>query len=186
MGINANPMGGSEAPGTRVLLASLNPVFAREMAADKMIYFRHYKHCEAHNFDTPIELLESLDGFDVLHLYADTGAKGELVSHTGVAMPASRLLKAAVAAGLKLLVVANDNPAEIYMNGFKTKEYPLNIVLTLDRVGDRFPRFLDALLGHAAGGATLPVAWVKAAPGGSGKIPGCIFSAGQAQALLLP
>lgn len=72
-------------------------------------------------------------------------------------------------AGAAVVIVASENNAESYIAGTKKQPYGhANLVMTLDRRGDVFPKFFQRLFSEMKRGVSMPVAWVKLAP----QIPG--------------
>jgi hypothetical protein len=92
------------------------------------------------------------------------------ISSTEAAGAASRLLCNIIAdSGAKVVVVASEIPEELIEAVFKDiKLGSTNIVLTLERKGDRFGAFFEKLLRSMLGGKAMPVAWNTLAP----QIPG--------------
>ncbi|HEV2841027.1 MAG TPA: hypothetical protein VGW39_06875 [Chthoniobacterales bacterium] len=71
--------------------------------------------------------------------------------------------------GAAVVVVATENSAESYIAGANNQRYGhANLVMTLDRRGDLFPKFFQRLFTEMKNGVSMPVAWVKLAP----QIPG--------------
>lgn len=84
---------------------------------------------------------------------------------------------------VKLLWVASDNPPDRYITGFKARGKCINLVMTIDRNGSKFPIFREKLLFRMYYGDTMPVAWVDLCPQGppslSSDAPSTIFFAGR-------
>jgi hypothetical protein len=84
--------------------------------------------------------------------------------------------------GAAVAVVASNNTTESYIAAGKKKTYGhANLVMTLDRRGDAFPRFFQCLFTDMKRGVSMPVAWVKLAPQDSraeqhADCPGTIFA----------
>lgn len=94
---------------------------------------------------------------DLLFVYADIAEDGTL----GVDRLALRsLIKES---GAKILVVATPNPSEAYIRAAQVgPPVRANFVLTLDRKGEAFRRFLDAVFSSMRRGVPMPVAWAEA------------------------
>ncbi len=112
---------------------------------------------------------------DVLFLYSDISPDGRIASSR---MSLGELAKAS---GVTILVVASDNPGPAYVAGNKTGNYGrVNLVMTLARRGDLFPRFFVRLFEDMMLGTSMPLAWVKLAPQGpqaeSPEFPSTIFA----------
>jgi hypothetical protein len=112
---------------------------------------------------------------DVLFLYSDISPDGRIESSR---MSLGDLVKAS---GAIILVVASDNPGPAYVAGNKTGPYGrVNLVMTVARRGDVFPRFFVRLFQDMMRGTSMPLAWVKLAPQGpkseSADLPSTIFA----------
>ena len=112
---------------------------------------------------------------DVLFLYSDISPDGRIESSR---MSLGDLVKAS---GATILVVASDNPGPAYVAGNKTGNYGrVNLVMTLARRGDLFPRFFVRLFEDMMRGTSMPLAWVRLAPQGpqaeSAEFPSTIFA----------
>ena len=71
--------------------------------------------------------------------------------------------------GVVVAVVATENPSQNYIAATKSCGYgKANLVMTLNRRGDIFPKFFQRLFSEMKRGVSMPVAWVKLAP----QIPG--------------
>jgi hypothetical protein len=84
--------------------------------------------------------------------------------------------------GAKIVVVATENSPDAYIAGAPNKPYGrANLVMTLERRGNRFANFYVRLFKMMFAGETMPVAWVKLAPQIPGAehedAPGSIFAA---------
>ena len=84
--------------------------------------------------------------------------------------------------GAKIVVVATENTPDGYIAGAPNKPYgKANLVMTLERRGNRFASFYVRLFKMMFAGDTMPVAWVKLAPQVPGAkhedTPGSIFAA---------
>jgi hypothetical protein len=100
---------------------------------------------------------------EVIFLYCNVGADGQVVgSQTGI----RDLVKVA---GAYVAVVASENSASNYMNALGPRnDWGANIVLVVDRKGERFGIFFHRLFEAMKGGETMLMAWVRLAP----QIPG--------------
>lgn len=84
--------------------------------------------------------------------------------------------------GSKIVVFANDNPAENYIAATKPDDGygQANLVMTLSRNGESFTDFFEQLFGMMFGGVTMPVAWCELCPQIPGQhpegLPDTIFS----------
>ncbi len=83
--------------------------------------------------------------------------------------------------GAVVAVTASANKADNIVAAGKTKGYGMaNLVLTLDRRGEVFPKFFQRLFALMKNGVSMPVAWVKIAPQIPGHehpdCPGAIFA----------
>jgi hypothetical protein len=84
--------------------------------------------------------------------------------------------------GARIVVIATENTADAYIAGAANKPYGrANLVMTLQRRGNRFASFYVRLFKMMFAGDTMPVAWVKLAPQVPGAehedTPGSIFAA---------
>jgi hypothetical protein len=67
--------------------------------------------------------------------------------------------------GAAVAVVASENGADSYIAAAKAKGYGrANLVMTISRRGDVFPKFFQRLFTEMKGGVSMPIAWVKLAP----------------------
>lgn len=112
---------------------------------------------------------------DVLFLYVRLTADGEVLG-------SDRGLREIIRdCGAKVVIVASTNPVEHYIKAGKQKPYgQANLVMTLDRRGDAFPRFFTALFSKMKAGLAMPSAWVESNPQVPGleqfNCPGTIFA----------
>lgn len=96
---------------------------------------------------------------NVLFLYATIEASGSIVGSTAGLRGIIRDSRASV------VVVASENTPESYIAATKDAGYGFaNLVMTLERKGDLFPRFFERLFTDMRRGESMPVAWVKLAP----------------------
>jgi hypothetical protein len=151
-------------PGPRILVCSLDPRFSETVIADHKVYGRFFPDSTAAVLDNIPELLDFVGrGYDILHLLCDVSAAGFIRDLRDQTISGTELIDACLAANVKLLWFASDNPSDGYRN-FDLKYARLNVVMTLERKGEKFPRFLDALLSEMNSGKSMPVAWVTLAP----------------------
>ncbi|MET0649020.1 MAG: hypothetical protein ABW208_20620 [Pyrinomonadaceae bacterium] len=157
--------------GTRVLVASLGRVagggLEDEDAAVYSEFYRRVKVLKALDADGLTDAVGSGD-HDVLHLFCELDANGRLVAGDDSRLKGGELLEACRKGDVKVLFLAQDTPVEYYSLAFIDRDSPrglgLNLVLTLDRKGGLFGRFLRGLLQKMSAGATMPMAWVALAP----------------------
>jgi hypothetical protein len=112
---------------------------------------------------------------DVLFVYSNISPDGRIES---TRMSLGELIRAS---GATILVVASENIGAHYVACNKTGPYgPVNLVMTLSRRGDLFPRFFVRLFEDMKRGTSMPLAWVKLAPQGpmseSDELPSTIFA----------
>lgn len=120
---------------------------------------------------------------NVLFLYCGLEASGGV---TGTSFTFRDLIKGA---GAHVAVIASDiQPALLQNPEFgkalsANKDWPANIVITVNRNGDHFGRFFHGLFAQMRAGVSMPMAWVELAPQGPHQpsdIPGtiCLMEAG--------
>jgi hypothetical protein len=111
---------------------------------------------------------------DVLMLYGRLDGTGKIVgSGLGLRDFIER-------SGAKLLIVAAENDANAYIASAAGKTPRANLVMTIERKGAAFPRFLRRLFARMLSGETMEEAWVALAPqveGATHDAPSTIFSA---------
>jgi hypothetical protein len=157
--------------GTRVLVASLGRAagggLEDEDAGVYSEFYRRVRVFKASDADGLTDAVGSGD-YDVLHLFCEMDANGRLVAGDDSRLKGGELLEACREADVKLLFLAQDNPVEHYslafLDGSGRRGLGLNLVLTMDRKGGLFGRFLRGLLQRMSAGATMPMAWVALAP----------------------
>jgi hypothetical protein len=176
-----------EVRGSRILVCGLGDKFQELMSTDARIYARHYASVSTAAYTTIPELEEALgQRYDVVHLFCDVPPSGT-ISAGGSTITGTDLIAMCCDVGIRLLWIANDNPAEGYIKNFNARGKRLNLMMTLSRKDDNFTDFLDGLLAHMSHGTTMPNAWVQLAPqnpkGHSGT-PECIFFAGRGAVIL--
>lgn len=108
-------------------------------------------------FDSVVESNDAVPQCDVLLLYATIEAGGLLAG-------TDRCLRATIRdAGAAVVVVAAENPNPPPSPG-RPVYGQANLVITLERKGAAFGRFLRDLFTQMKDGRTMPMAWVKLAP----------------------
>jgi hypothetical protein len=100
----------------------------------------------------------------VLFLYGTLQVSGEVVGSISL----RDLIREA---GAYVAVVASENPADSYIKGAGSRDsrWSANIVMCLDRRGDKFAQFFVDLFKAMFDGTSMPVAWVNIAPQIQGK-----------------
>jgi hypothetical protein len=111
---------------------------------------------------------------DVLFLYSDLSPEGRLA---GTQMWLGEIVRAS---GARILVVASENPGPAYKVSKGPGYGRVNLVMTLSRRGDAFPRFFLRLFQDMKRGTPMPLAWVRLAPQGAvpvhEELPSTIFA----------
>ena len=123
-----------------------------------------------------------------MHLFAEVKSNGTVEDVFGY-----KFLENLSQADTKLVIFASDNSGDNYI-AFSPKDKtknirPMNMVMTLERKGDLFPKFFKSLFSFMVSGDTMPEAWVKLAPQNphiEHNTPGAIFSAGFGAVKFLP
>lgn len=99
----------------------------------------------------------------VLFLYGDLDAEGKVAGRNN---DVRSIIKAA---GAYIAVIASENPPDHYMRCLgRPNDWTANIVLTIDRKGDKLPTFFVELFRRMYAGTSMLVAWGELAP----QIPG--------------
>ena len=173
----------------KVLVCALGTKFDDLRKNDERIYKRFYPATTTATVNTLAELRQALaPRYDIVHLFCDVSAQGEISDQSGARLAGTELLQASVEAGVKLLWIASDNAGESYIAGFKAKGLKINLVMTMRRLGPYFSLFLDSLLTKTSAGETLPKAWIAVAPQRPNSVqpdvPETIFSAGRGAVVL--
>ena len=153
------------------------------IAQDRSIYQGHYENITECQAATVSDLVEFIGDktFDIVHLLVDIEGDGTIEGVSGI-----RLLEYLLKAGAKLIILARSNS---YV--FNADQLPkVNIVMTLDREGDKFVNFFKELFDLMAKGESLMMAWVKLAPQASGpwmeKLPSTIVVPGWGDVRFIP
>jgi hypothetical protein len=150
----------------KVLVCSLGPTFEALIQEDEGAYRRFSSDMTIKSFADANDLLSEVSaGYDIVHIYTNVAADG-CIGASGVT--GTELIERAASAGTKLLWIANGNDPAGYIKNFKPNRNRLNLVMTIDRLGNKFPDFLRELFGEMMAGTSMPVAWSRIAP----QIPG--------------
>ncbi len=180
-----------EVVGSRVLVCRLGSRFEELVSADSLTYTRFYPSTTTSSFRSTQELLEGLSRqYDIVHLFCDVLPNGTIRGDgnddevTGTAV-----LEECCKSNVKLLWLASDNDADLYIRGFNARGKRINLVMTMDRNGSRFSDFLDKLLFRMFYGDPMPVAWTDLIPqvpdhAVHRDLPACIFFAGRGRVRL--
>ena len=114
---------------------------------------------------------------DVLFIYCRLSTEADAPG--SVASP-RELIKSA-RAYIAVFALENDSKAYIKRIGKRT-DWGANIVMVLNRNGDRFAAFFQQLFAAMFAGQTMPMAWVRLAPQGPSpkhdEMPSSLFAAG--------
>jgi hypothetical protein len=173
-----------EVVGSRVLVCGLGSRFEELVTTDGQIYRHLYPSTTTRLFSEVQELVGVLSqSYDILHLFCDV-APGGVLAHSGPGtFTGTDLLQKCCDFNVKLLWVASDNPPDLYITAFEASGKRINLVMTIDRNGSKFPIFLENLLFRMHYGDTMPVAWVDLCPQGPhslpSDVPSTIFFAGR-------
>jgi len=145
----------------RVLVGSVGPGFESFILEDEGAYRRYFDDTCTKIFEDVDSLMAELSkGYEIVHLFAKVTEHG-VGSST---MTGTELIQKSVAFGTKLFWIASSNDGNSYIKQFKLKGTGLNLVMTINRRGDKFPAFLRDLLGEMKSGASMPIAWNRIAP----------------------
>jgi len=177
-----------EVTGSKVLVCQLGTSFDEHLKSDLRVYKRFYPAASSATFTSVAELRGAVSHqYDILHLFCDVDNRGVIADASGDRITGSDLLSSAVASGVKLLWIGNDNPQEAYDAGFQTRGLKINVVLTLRRLGSNTSLFLDNLLGKMSAGEQLSKAWTAAQPAGKSvqpDVPHTVSSLGRGSVVL--
>ncbi len=173
---------GTEVHATKVLVCGLDQKFSELIETDAKIYSQFYPTTTVTSCTTIPELLRTIRGYDVVHLFVDVSPIGLMADASADELSGTDLIAKCCDSGVKLLWVASDNKPEGYIKGFKPVK-PLNLVMTIHRNDPDFAAFLGGLLSRMSGGEAMPNAWAALAPQIPGdpnhaRLPATIFSAG--------
>ncbi|SRR5260221_8037136 len=176
------------ASGPKVLVCSLDQ-YDEFLQADSDIYLRHYRHVESVILPGLAGLLMALqERYDIVHLLCSLSSGGVLRDQTEASLLGTDLITKCRDNGVKLLWIASENKVDDYIRGFRADPKSVNLVMTINRNGARFPGFLEQFLSGVSSGEMLPSAWARLAPQVAGasqrELPTCIFVAGMPDAIL--
>lgn len=168
----------------KILVCGLGLNFQETIVSDSEIYSRYYRSVTTLVTDSTEELCQSIgDGCDIVHLCCEVSADGRVISERGSVLSGGQLIDHCCLHQVKLLWVASDNSTDSYVHGFRAHAKKLNLVMTLERNGSRFPAFLDRLLYKLSSGQTMPKAWLGVTQTSSAllqsDLPSTIFYAGR-------
>jgi len=166
----------------KVLICNVGSAISQGLEADSAVYRKYYGTVDSQSVRGKSELLSALEsGSDIVHMFSRCSPDGVLSDLEEGTADGTDLIRACVKYGTKLLWIATANDSSCYIKGFRAKGSPLNLIMTLNRRGDRFPDFLDRLLSRVSSGEKLPQAWMALAPQKGGPptsdLPDCIFFA---------
>ena len=173
----------SEIHGTKALVCGLHPKFDELIKGDSKVYSQFYPSTTVMLFTSTDELLGSIRGYDIVHLFVDVSPAGTMADTKGNELVGTELIEKCCDSDVKLLWVASDNKPDGYIKGFKVSK-TLNLVMTINRKGSDFSSFLGQLLSRMSSGETMPTAWAALAPQTQrdprhAHLPATIFSAGR-------
>ncbi len=181
-----------EVVGTKAVVCALGAQHEELRKNDERIYKRFYPNTTSLVVTSVAELRAILkqQASDIVHLFCDVDAQGNVVDVAGSKLAGSELLQDCVGAGAKLLWIAKDNSADAYNAGVKAKGAKLNVILTERRLGPNFSLFLDGLLTKLSSGDSFSKAWnVVSKPEGKSvqpDVPHTITSPGRGGVVLRP
>ncbi len=174
----------------KILLASIGADDESLFAADREIYQSHFTDITEHKAAGISDFLDFISGktFDIVHLFAEVKPNGTVQKTSGV-----QIFEHLSQAEAKLVLFASENSGDNYI-AFSPKDKwrniePMNVVMTLERKGDLFPKFFKSLFGFMTSGDTMTQAWVKLAPQNphlNQNAPEAIFSAGLGSMKFVP
>jgi hypothetical protein len=112
----------------------------------------------------------------VLFVYCSLDTEGRIVGR------AENVRDVIKRAGAYVAVIASENPGASYIKGVgRRKDWRANIVMVLDRKGDKFALFFRKLFEETFTGHSMLTTWVKLAPQAAGQwqeeAPGTIMAA---------
>jgi hypothetical protein len=172
-----------EAYSPSVLICYLGDSFEESAHLDAETYKQHLPDVSVLRLVEVKDLLEAVQrGYDIVHLFTLVGPDGTIA---GSATTGTELIEKCTIWETKLLIIASENNPDGYIKDFKTNGQLINLVLTIDRRGEKFRTFVGDLLREMRGGMSMPLAWVKVAPQIPGQdhpdAPSTIFFAGLGQ-----
>jgi hypothetical protein len=172
----------------KILICSIGDA---PVAPDKLIYQPHFNNITEQNSPTVTDFFSFMTGktFDIVHLFVKVEANGTVQGKPGI-----QLLEYLSKADVKLIMFATNNPGDNYIKAFANNRPKnlgnMNIVMTLDREGDKFTNFFKELFDLMAKGKSMPMAWVQIIPQAEGpwqeKAPSTIFDAGRGHIKFTP
>lgn len=128
---------------------------ASQLISEDKVFFHLFSSVSKSNDNAPI--------CDVLILYADIASNGSIQNSN------NNLREIIRNSGAKVVLVASENKGENYIAAAADTGFGrANLVMTLERKGQKFPNFFKLLFSEMMRGTTMPIAWVKLAP----QIPG--------------
>lgn len=153
--------------GTKVLVCAIGPGFEEQLKADAGVYTQFYPATTSRTFAEIQEFIEQLGRteYDVIHVLCNVSQAGHLA---GSEISGTQLIETCCSRDVKLLWIGSSNPPDGYIQGFKAKGRRINLVMTIDRKGEKFPNFLEKLLREMSKGVAMPVAWNQLCP----QVPG--------------
>lgn len=166
----------------KVLVAGLDSRFEDLILADSAVYKNYYEStssCLVKSVECLNVALRSR--YDIVHLFCGLASNGSAGDEEQDSC-GTRLLQMCCESGVKLLWIASDNLVQNYINSFNPRMQRINLVMTIDRKGASFSRFLDRLLFRLSYGETMPIVWADLCPQIPDLVhresPDCIFYAG--------
>jgi hypothetical protein len=170
-------------PGILMCSVGVDSEFAALIAQDRLIYQGHYKNiteCQAVTVSDFVAFISDKT-FDIVHLFVNIEADGTIEGVSGI-----EVLEYLLKADAKLIISASSNS-----HVFNADQLPkVNLVMTLDRGGDKFGKFFKELFELVAKGESLMTAWVKLVPQASGpwmeKVPSTVFIPGWGDVRFIP
>jgi len=181
-----------EVTGAQILVCALDGSrFADLLKTDSGVYQRFYPSTTSTAFSSISQLIGAIgQKYDVVHLFANINAEGSIVDASGATINGTEFIKKCCETGVKLLWMANNTPADAYINGFSNRGQKINLVMIIDRRGPFFVPFFNNLLAKMSGGEAMPTAWNQLNPQIPNSVhpdaPDAIFSAGRAGLRLMP
>lgn len=175
----------------RILICNIGDERREGFDSDAAVYRKYYAAVSEQSVRRKSELLSALEpGYEIVHLFARCSPEGILSDLAEGTLDGTGLIRACNEYRTRLLWIATANASPSYVNGFRAKGSPLNLIMTLNRKGAIFAGFLDRLLSRTSSGEALPKAWTGLAPqkagaAGQSELPDCIFYA-PGPPLLLP
>jgi hypothetical protein len=104
---------------------------------------------------------------DIVHVFfCDVSADGKIIDQQRSNIDRTALIHDCGFTDVKLLWIASDNKPESYVRGFHLKGTSgkgLNLVMTIERKGPKFAKFLEQLLCKMSAGETMASAWASVA-----------------------